>query len=122
MIERIDDMPGETIGFRASGKLTRADYREILEPDLRKAAESGEIRMLFVLTAFEGLEPGAWFDDIKTGLGLGIGHHSAWKRSAIATDVEWVGKAFQLFAWMTPGEVKVYGLDRLDEAKSWVAT
>jgi hypothetical protein len=121
MVERIDDMPTGTIGFRASGKLTRADYREALEPDLRKAAESGEIRMLFVLTTFEGLEPGAWFDDIKTGLGLGIGHHSAWKRSAIVTDVDWIGKAFRLFAWMTPGEVEVYGLSRLEEAKSWVA-
>lgn len=121
MVERIDEMPAGTIGFRASGKLTRADYREILEPVLREAAESGEIRMLFSLTAFEGLEPAAWFDDIKTGLGLGIGHHSAWKRSAVVTDVDWVGKAFQLFAWITPGEVKVYGLDQLEEAKSWVA-
>ena len=121
MVAPIDDMPAGTLGFRASGKLTRDDYREVLEPLLRKAAESGEIRMLFILTAFEGLEPGAWFDDIKTGLGLGIGHHSAWKRSAIVTDVEWVGKAFQLFAWMTPGEVKVYRLNQLEEAKNWVA-
>jgi hypothetical protein len=121
MVERIEDMPSGTIGFRASGKLTRDDYREVLEPLLRKAAESGSIRMLFVLTTFEGLEPGAWFDDIKTGLGLGIGHHSAWKRSAIVTDVDWVGKAFQLFAWMTPGEVKVYGLSQVEEAKNWVA-
>jgi stage II sporulation SpoAA-like protein len=121
MVERIDDMPAGTIGFRASGKLTREDYREVLEPVLRKAAESGEIRMLFTLTDFEGLEPAAWFDDIKTGLGTGIGHHAAWKRSAIVTDVDWVGKAFQLFAWMTPGEVKVYGLEELKEAKGWVA-
>lgn len=49
MIERIDDMPTGTIGFKANGKLTRDDYREILEPTLRKAAESGEIRMLFML-------------------------------------------------------------------------
>jgi hypothetical protein len=117
MIERIDDMPAGTIGFQASGKLTRDDYREILEPVLREAAESGEIRMLFTLTAFEGLEPAAWFDDIKTGLGLGIGHHSAWKRSAIVTNVDWVGNAFQLFAWMTPGEVKVYEMDQLEVAK-----
>ena len=121
MIERIDDMPAETIGFRASGKLTRADYREVLEPALRDAAEKGEIRMLFSLTDFDWLEPGAWYEDLKTGLGLGIGHHSAWKRSAIVTDVDWVGKAFQFFAWMTPGEVKVYGLDDLEEAKRWVA-
>ena len=121
MIERIHDMPAGTIGFRAAGKFTHEDYRKVLEPALREAVESGEIRMLFALTAFEGLEPAAWFDDIKTGLGLGIGHHSAWKRSAIVTDVDWVGKAYQLFAWMTPGEVKVYGLEQLEDAKSWVA-
>ena len=121
MIERIDDMPAGTIGFRAKGKLTRDDYRNVLEPVLREAAESGEIRMLFTLTDFEGLQPAAWFDDIKTGLGLGIGHHTAWKRSAIVTNVDWIAKAYQL-AWITPGEVKVYGLDQLEEAKSWVAT
>jgi hypothetical protein len=27
MVQRIDDMPARTIGFRASGKLTRDDYR-----------------------------------------------------------------------------------------------
>ena len=121
MVEKIDDAPAGTIGFRASGKLTKADYRDVLEPMLRDAAEKGEIRMLFELTDFHGLEPGAWYEDLKTGLGLGIGHHSAWKRSAIVTDVEWVGRAFKLFAWMTPGEVEVYDLDHRDQALSWVA-
>jgi hypothetical protein len=122
MIERIEEMPAGTIGFRAAGRLTREDYRKVLEPVLHEAAESGEIRMLFTLTAFEGLEPAAWFDDIKTGLGLGIGHHSAWKRSAIVTDVEWVGRAYKMFAWVTPGEVKVYRPEQLEDAKSWVST
>ncbi len=26
-----------------------------------------------------------------------------------------------LFGWMSPGEVAVYGLDREDEARAWVA-
>jgi hypothetical protein len=121
MIERIEDMPAGTIGFRASGKLTRADYRDVLEPVLREAAESGEIRMVFQLTNFKGLESAAWYEDIKTGLGLGLGHHAAWKRSAIVTDVEWVGKAFEFFSWVTPGEVMVWGLDQFDQAKTWVA-
>src|SRR5262245_26858876 len=121
MIEKIEDMPAGTIGFRASGKLTRDDYRRTLEPVLREAAQAGEIRMVFRLTDFHGLEPGAWFEDLKTGLGLGLGHHSAWKRSAIVTDVEWVGQAFKLFSWITPGEVEVYELGQLEDAKSWVA-
>ena len=37
------------------------------------------------------------------------------------TDVEWIGKAYRMFAWVTPGEVGVYTLDQFDEAKSWVA-
>jgi hypothetical protein len=122
MIENIEGMPAGTIGFRASGKLTRSDYRDVLEPVLRKAAEAGSIRMLFELADFDGLEPAAWWDDMKTGLGLGIGHHSAWKKSAIVTDVEWLAKAFRFFAWMTPGEVRVYRLEQRDEALGWVAS
>lgn len=120
MIERIESMPAGTIGFRGSGKLSRDDYREVLEPGLREALEGGEIRMLFTLTDFDGLQSGAWLDDIKTGLGFGIGHHSAWKRSAIATDIGWVEKAFELFAWISPGEVKVFDLDEIEEAKIWL--
>ena len=121
MIERIEDMPAGTIGFSASGKLTRADYKDVLEPVLRDAAEGGEIRMVFEIKDFKGLEPSAWYQDIKTGLGLGLGHHSAWKRSAIVTDIDWLCKAFEFFSWVTPGEVMVWGPDQLEQAKAWAA-
>lgn len=121
MVERIEEMPAGTIGFRASGKLTVEDYREVLVPTLREAVDSGEVRMLFVLSDFEELEPKAWLEDAKTGFELGFLKHSAWKRSAIASDADWVKKAFRMFAWMTPGEVKVFGLDQEDEARAWVA-
>jgi hypothetical protein len=66
MVERIDEMPAGTIGFRASGKLTPEDYRNVLVPTLREAVDSGEVRMLFVLSDFEELEPRAWLEDAKT--------------------------------------------------------
>jgi len=121
MVKQIEGMPEGTIGFESSGKLSRADYTDVLEPVLRKAAESGEIRMLFKLDDFQGLEPGAWYQDVKTGLGLGFGHRSAWKRSAIVTDIDWLRKAFEVFAWATPGEVRLYHLDQVGEARTWVA-
>lgn len=113
-------MPTGTVGLRASGKLSRDDYREVLEPVLREAVDSGELRLVFVLTDFEGLEPGAWIEDVKTGLRVWVRDHSAWKRFALVTDVEWVAKAMRAFAWMAPGEVSVYRLDQLEEAKRWV--
>ena len=121
MIERIDEMPAGTIGLRASGKLSVDDYQHVLEPALREGIGSGELRLVFVLSDFEGLEPAAFPEDIKTGLSAWFGNHSAWKRFALVTDVAWVAKAMQMFAWMTPGEVMICELDRLEAAKQWVA-
>ncbi len=37
------------------------------------------------------------WEDTKVGVRFGLGHHSAWRRCALATDVEWIVKAFHLF-------------------------
>ena len=121
MIERIEDMPPGTIGLRASGELSKEDYIEVLEPALREGIESGAMRLLFVLTDFDGLGHGAWVEDAKTGLRTWVRDHSAWKRFSLVTDVEWVARAMRMFAWMTPGEVKVFDLAQEDEARAWVA-
>jgi SpoIIAA-like len=121
MIERIEEMPPGTIGLRAAGELTREDYREVLEPVLREGVQSGELRLLFTLTDFEGLAPGAWIEDAKTGLGAWVRHYSAWKRFALVTNVEWVARAMRAFTWLAPGEVRVFDLGELDAAREWVA-
>jgi len=36
MIERIDEMPAGTVGLDASGKLSRDDYQNVLEPALEE--------------------------------------------------------------------------------------
>ena len=48
-------------------------------------------------------------------------HHDAWERSAIVTDIDWMAHATQLFAWMIPGEARVFPLAELEQAKAWVA-
>jgi hypothetical protein len=121
VIERIADMPAGTIGLQAAGKLSKDEYTAVLEPALREGVESGELRLLFVLTDFDGLELAAWPEDMKTGFRSWIRDHSSWKRFALVTDVEWVAKAMHMFTWMTPGEVLIRDMDGLDEAKAWVA-
>jgi len=122
MIERIDGMAAGTVGLRASGKLSRDDYTGVLEPALREGVESGELRLLFVLADFDGLEAAAIPEDMKTGLKAWVRDHSAWKRFALVTDVEWVAKAMHMFTWLTPGEVLIRDLDGLEEARTWVAS
>ncbi|HWJ43297.1 MAG TPA: STAS/SEC14 domain-containing protein [Solirubrobacterales bacterium] len=121
MIERIEQMPPGTIGLRASGKLTKADYVDVLEPALKEGVESGELRLLFALPDFDGLEAGAVMEDMQTGLRAWVREHSAWKRFAFVTDVEWLVKSMRAFAWLAPGEVRIFAMAEMEEAKAWVA-
>jgi hypothetical protein len=122
MVERMDDVPTGVIGLRASGKLTKEDYTDVLEPAFKEAMDSGEARVLFVLKDFERLELDATFEDIKTGLGVEFAHRKDWKRLAVVTNVDWVARAMRMFAWAMPGELAVYDdLDELEEAKAWAA-
>jgi hypothetical protein len=73
------------------------------------------------LPDFEGLEPSAVLEDIKTGAKVEFAHRSEWKRLAVVSDVHWVAKAMQLFAWAMPGELEVFDMDQLEEAKRWAA-
>ena len=116
-------MPEGTIGFRASGEITRDEYVEVLLPPLRESLERGdEIRLLFQLgPEFDKFTSGALLEDTKTGLTLGLGHLKSWKRCALVTDVNWVRQTVELLGWMMPGELRLFGHEEVDDAKSWVA-
>ena len=47
--------------------------------------------------------------------------HGAWERSAIVTDIDWMARATRLFAWMIPGQARVYPVAALGDAIAWVA-
>ena len=122
MIERIADMPAGTLGFRVDGDVEREDYREVLAPELRAAMESGQgLRTLYLMEDLDELEPGAMWEDAKLGFDMGVRHRGEWVRSAIVTDIEWMVRATKMFAWMIPGESRVYPVAELEEAKRWVA-
>ncbi|MBN9623776.1 MAG: STAS/SEC14 domain-containing protein [Actinobacteria bacterium] len=121
MVERIEEMPAGTIGFRVVSDLTGDDYREQIEPALAEAADKGDGRLLFEIGSNFGMEAGAVLEDAKTGLKLGLGHMKAWKRTAIVTDVEWIRKAIKAFGFMAPGEVQVFALAEVGAAKVWFA-
>jgi SpoIIAA-like len=115
-------MPAGTIGFRATGQVTRDEYRERLLPTMRAAAEAGDVRMVFAIgPGFDRFEIGALAEDTKAGVTLGLGHPRAWTRTALVTDIDWIARALHMFGWLSPGEVKLYSLDGLEDAKAWVA-
>ncbi len=117
MITVIEGMPEGTVGFEASGRVTREDYVAVLVPAVEAAAGSGPVRLLYVLGKdFESFSPGAMASDTR----LWAGHVGHWERLAVATDVEWVERAVHAFGWLVHGQVRVFGADEVDAARSWL--
>ena len=122
MVERMPDMPPGTIGFRVAGDVTREDYDRVLVPDIRAAIEDGGgLRTLYLIEDLDDMEAGALWADTKLGFDMGVRHRGDWERSAIVTDIAWMVRAMKMFAWMVPGESRVYPVAELDAAKAWVA-
>ena len=122
VIERLEDMPAGTIGFRVNGDVEREDYDNVLTPVLRGAVVGGGgLRTLYLIEDLDDIEPGALWADSKLGFDLGVRHHREWVRSAIVTDIDWMARATKVFAWMIPGEARVFPVAELEQAKAWVA-
>jgi len=82
---------GGTVGFRFTGEVERDDYEDVLVPELDKALDGGQgLRTLHLIEDLEEIEPGALWADADVGFDLGVRHHSAWVRSAIVTDMDWM--------------------------------
>lgn len=122
MIERIEDVPVGTVGFRLDGDLTDADYRDVLTPGLREAAAQGEVRLLMV--GAKGFDLGslkARFEEARKDPDLDLGHRKDWRRVAIVADANFMlRRSFPLFARVIPVEMKLFGLGDEAEAKAWL--
>jgi SpoIIAA-like len=117
MITELTDLPAGVTGVEASGQLRAEDYRDVLLPIVERAAAAGDLRVLIVISDFDGLTAGALWEDLK----MGVEHLRGWKRIALVTDIDWMTHAAALFGWMTPGELKDFPLAERDAAVAWVA-
>ena len=119
MVEQLE-MPAGTLGFRISGKLTREEYFQLLDP-IREQLERGERVSFLVATApdFQGLDLGALWEDVKVAGTVGLRYRSSWERLAVVTDKDWMRHGIAAFGWLIPGEIRVFDPGELEQAKAW---
>jgi hypothetical protein len=119
MIKVLKGLPDNVLGVEAAGKVTDADYENVLIPAMREhRAKHEKIRFIYVFGEdFDGWSTGAIWEDAK----LGLKSAKAWEKIAIVSDKDWVEHTVKALGWMVPGEVRVFELDDLDDAKEWAA-
>jgi hypothetical protein len=125
MIETIPDLPPHTVGFRASGTITRADYHDLILGPVHAGLDAVDGGKLNLIGATDddvhGIDLGALWEDTKAAGTIGLKHRSDWGRIAMVSDKEWLRKALAGFGWLTPGELRAFDADQLDAARAWIA-
>lgn len=119
MLERIQGLPENVLGFKASGEVTGSDYETVLIPAVEKMlADRKSIRFLYHLgDEFTGFDAQAMWNDAK----VGMQHFSSWERIAVVTDVGWIRTSMKVFGFILTGHVKVYGNSEFTEALKWLS-
>lgn len=119
LIEKVPDLPVGTLGFRASGKITSAEYRQVMEPIYAALERGDKLNIYFELADdFHGLDSGALWQDMRAAGSVGLKHRSSWERMALVTDKDWVRHGASAFGWLAPGELRLFEPFERDEARA----
>ena len=119
MIELIPDLPSTVAAFRASGKVTRADYDNVVIPHVDFVFKTyGKISFLLWLdTDVSNYTLGAWMDDAWVGLK----HITHWHKIAIVSHQDIIKNLSNILGHLIPGETKGFKNTELANAKIWVS-
>lgn len=118
MIRLLDGFPSSVIAVVCEGRVTRADYEEVLIPRVNEVlAREGKVRLYYEIgAAFSGIDSEAVFEDFK----LGMEHLSRWERMAVVTDVRWIRMTLAAFRFLMPGRLRLFDTSDAAEAREWI--
>lgn len=119
MIQKIENLPANMVGFRASGEVTEDDFKNVVLPQVEQSiAQNGKLNYMLVLdTPISEFTYGAWMYDAW----MGVKHLLKWHRAAIVSDSESIKKFTDIFSKFMIGEFKGFDKNQEREAVAWAS-
>ena len=119
MIQHLQDLPLNIVGFKATGEITEKDFTDTVMPKVKELIDKTDtLNYLLVLdTSLKNFTIGAWMKDAM----MGIKHLTKWNRAAIVSDVAAIRNFTDFFSYLVPGEFKGFEHKDLQEAIDWVS-
>jgi hypothetical protein len=118
MIEQIQNLSPNMVGFRTLGQVTKEDFEPVLDTVKQSVEKIGKLNyLLFLDNSPADFTLGAWMQDAL----LGIKNLTNWNRAAIVTDSDAVIKFTDAFSILMPGEFKGFHKADMNKAVDWVS-
>jgi hypothetical protein len=116
MIEIIEGLPDNVVGIVAKGRVTNADYNNILKPFMEKSLRRHDkVRLYYEIGS---RFPGAAWEDLR----IAVEHVPRWERVAIVTDVGWLRHTVNALRLLIPAEVRVFTTPEAYQGCAWISS
>ena len=116
--ELIPGLPDNVVAIEAKGIVTAQDYEEMLVPLIAEKLKVHDHLNILLLADedFQSCSAGAVWDDTK----FGLMHLADFGKIALVSDTGWLRHGAKLFAPFMRGNLHVFSLAELDDAKEWI--
>ena len=115
---RISTEPGSpVVEITVEGNLTNKDLEGAINALHAGFDQNGKTRVIEIIQHFTGMELAALWTDIRLGVPLA----QKIDRVAVVADQKWIRHLAELGHLFTRAELKVFALEDLPEARSWIA-
>lgn len=102
--------------FEIDGKITKEDFDMVLEKLDPLIEEHGKVKLIEVVKNLGSIEPSALWADLKWA----PRHLNSFSHIALVSDEKWVQRIAGPLTKFIPGEVRLFHLDELEEARAWI--
>jgi hypothetical protein len=112
-----EENDGKILIVRASGKLTKADYEQLIPEVDRLIQLYGTLHMLIDMTAFQGWEVEALWEEIK----FGVAHFADIERLAIVGETKWQQGMATFAKPFTKATIQYFDHANTTQAQQWLS-
>ncbi|HPK10883.1 MAG TPA: STAS/SEC14 domain-containing protein [Saprospiraceae bacterium] len=119
MISQIKNDQENVLVFEATGKISKQDYTEVLEPAVKEVIDAHHtLNLVYIInTDIRNYSLGAMWED---GL-MGLTNATKFHKVAVVTDKKWITESIEFFGKLIPGNFKGFPLNERDKAIDWAA-
>jgi len=116
MLDYREDPHSDLIEITVDGRIGKDEFEGIAARLEAAIARHGKVRVLEVVKSLGGVEPSAFWADLK----FGLRHLNDFSRCAVVTDkrwIEWLAKAMDP---LVACEIRHFPPEQIDAARAWL--
>ena len=116
MLEYREDAKGDLVEIVIDGRVSKAEFDAVATRLEAAIARHGKLRVLEVVESFGGIDPTAFWADLK----FGLRHLNDFSRCAVVSDKRWIETFAKGMDKLIRCEIRHFPPEQIDAARAWL--